>query len=145
MTYLLRIQKEANDREWKIRNRETMIKHQKETCSLLKNRRLRLKALNMKKPKSNRELSGERIISLKTENGKIHPNVDHVKICDLISSCTRKELDELFDLGNWNYLENNITPEEWRDLHNLISLREEMFQDEEYERRKSSWNKFGDR
>ena len=145
MTYLLRIQKEENDEMWKIRNRETMIKHQKETCSLLKNKRLRLKTLNMKKTKSNRELSGERIITLKTENGKAHPNVDKVKIGDLIQPCTRRQLDELFDLGNWNYLENNITAEEWKDLHNLIALREEMFQDEEYEKRKSSWNKFGDR
>ena len=80
MTYLLRIQKEANDREWKIRNRETMIKYQKESCSLLKNKRLRLKTLNMKKPKSNRELSGERIISLRTENGKVHSMADKIKI-----------------------------------------------------------------
>ena len=144
MTYLLRIQKEENDEMWKIRNRETMIKHQKETCSLLKNSRLRLKTRKVEL-QSNRETAKRRIITLKTSDGKAHSIANKVKIWDLIQSCTRKELDELFDLGNWNYLENNITPEEWRDLHNLISLREEMFQDEEYERRKSSWNKFGDR
>ena len=144
MTYLLEIQKEENDREWRIKNREAMIRYQKESCSLLKNSRLRLKALNIK-VQSNRELAKRRIITLKTSDGKVHQNVDKIKIWDLVSSCTRKELDELFDLGNFNYLENQINGEEWRDLQNSIALREEMFQDEEYEKRKSSWNKFGDR
>ena len=145
MTYLLEIQKEEKDEMWKIRNRESMIRYQKESCSVLKNQRLRLKTLNMKNPKSNRELSGERIISLKTSDGKAHPNVDKIKIGDLVSSCTRKELDELFDLGNWNYLENNITADEWKDLQNSIAVKDEILRDEEYEKRKSSWNKFGDR
>ena len=124
MTYLLEIQKEENDREWKIRNREAMLQYQKESCSVLKNKRLRLKTLNMKNPKSNRELAKRRIISLKTSDGKAHPNVDKIKIGDLVSSCTRRQLDELFDLGNFNYLENNITGDEWRDLQNCISSRD---------------------
>ena len=144
MTYLLEIQREANDREWKIRNRETMIRYQKESCSLLKNRRLRLKTRKVEL-QSNRERAKRRIITLKTSDGKAHPNVDKIKIGDLVSSCTRRQLDELFDFGNWNYLENYITAEEWRDLQNCISHKDEMFQDEEYEKRKSSWNKFGDR
>ena len=144
MTYLLRIQKEENDEMWKIRNRETMIKHQKETCSLLKNSRLRLKTRKVEL-QSNRETAKRRIITLKTSDGKAHSIANKVKIWDLIQSCTRKELDELFDLGNWNYLENQITADEWKDLQNSISQREEMFQDEEYAKRKSSWNKFGDR
>ena len=144
MTYLLRIQKEEHDREWKIRNRETMIKHQKETCSLLKNSRLRLKTRKVEL-QSNRETAKRRIITLKTSDGKAHSIANKVKIWDLIQSCTRKELDGLFDLGNWNYLENQITADEWKDLQNSISHREEMFQDEEYAKRKSSWNKFGDR
>ena len=144
MTYLLRIQKEENDEMWKIRNRETMIKHQKETCSLLKNSRLRLKTRKVEL-QSNRETAKRRIITLKTSDGKAHSIANKVKIWDLIQSCTRKELDGLFDLGNWNYLENQITADEWKDLQNSISHREEMFQDEEYAKRKSSWNKFGDR
>ena len=144
MTYLLEIQKEENDREWRIKNREAMIRYQKESCSLLKNSRLRLKALNIK-VQSNRELAKRRIITLKTSDGKAHSIANKVKIWDLIQSCTRKELDGLFDLGNWNYLENQITADEWKDLQNSISHREEMFQDEEYAKRKSSWNKFGDR
>ena len=142
MTYLLRIQKEDNDLECRIRNREAMIRYQKESCSLLKNNRLRLKTRKVE-AQSNRELSKRRIISLKTENGKVHQNVDKIKIGDLVQCCTRKELDELFDLGNFNYLDNQITGEEWRDLQNCIANREEIFQDEEYEKRKSSWNKFG--
>ena len=142
MTYLLRIQKEENDEMWKIRNRETMIKHQKETCSLLKNSRLRLKTRKVEL-QSNRETAKRRIITLKTSDGKAHSIANKVKIWDLIQSCTRKELDGLFDLGNWNYLENQITADEWKDLQNSISHREEMFQDEEYAKRKSSWNKFG--
>ena len=142
MTYLLEIQKEENDEMWRIRNREAMIRYQKESCSLLKNNRLRLKTRKVE-VQSNRELAKRRIISLRTENGKVHSIANKIKIGDLVSSCTRKELDELFDLGNFNYLENQITAEEWRDLQNCIAHRDEMFQDEEYEKRKSSWNKFG--
>ena len=122
MTYLLRIQKEENDEMWKIRNRETMIKHQKETCSLLKNSRLRLKTRKVEL-QSNRETAKRRIITLKTSDGKAHSIANKVKIWDLIQSCTRKELDGLFDLGNWNYLENQITADEWKDLQNFISHR----------------------
>ena len=126
-------------REWKIKNRETSIRHEKETCSLLKNRRLRCKKSTEKRTKSNRELSMERIISLKNEKGVCNPNANHVKVWDLILSCTRKELDELFDLGNFNYLANFISPDEWTSLHNCIALRDEQLRDLEYEKRKSSW------